>query len=49
MHQYAVALYESEQLVVRTRDIEHRKFDITFRLVDVRPAVEQALAACAAG
>lgn len=43
------ALYQSQQLVVRTRDAEYRKFDITFRLVDVRPAVDQALAACASG
>ena len=41
-------LMASDRLVIRARDIEHHRFDMTFRLVDVRPAVEQALAACAA-
>ena len=40
-------LMEAEKLVIRTRDIEQHRYDMTFRLVDVRPAVEQALAACA--
>ena len=33
--------------MIRARDIEDHPFDMTFRLVDVRPAVEQVLAACA--
>ena len=41
-------LMASEQLVIRARDIEDHVFDMTFRLQDVRPAVEQALAACEA-
>jgi hypothetical protein len=41
-------LMVSETLVIRTRDSEDHPFDITFRLVDVRPAVEQVLATCAA-
>lgn len=36
----------AERLVVRARDVEYREFDMIFRLVDVRPAIEQALAAC---
>jgi hypothetical protein len=36
----------SRKLAIRTRDIENHRYDITFRLVDVRPAIEQALAAC---
>jgi hypothetical protein len=41
-------LMSAEQVVIRARDIEDRSFDMVFRLQDVRPAVEQALAACAA-
>jgi hypothetical protein len=41
-------LVTSERLVIRVRDVEYHVYDMTFRLVDVRPAVEQALAACAA-
>ena len=40
-------LMSADKLVIRTRDIEQHRYDMTFRLVDVRPAVEQALAACA--
>jgi hypothetical protein len=40
-------LMASDELVIRTRDIENHLFDMVFRLVDVRPAIEQALAACA--
>jgi hypothetical protein len=40
-------LVVAEKLVIRTRDIENHRYDLSFRLVDVRPAVEQALAACA--
>lgn len=40
-------LGSAERLVFRTRDIENREFDIVFRLRDVRPAVDRALAACA--
>jgi hypothetical protein len=39
-------LMTAEKLVIRTRDIEQHQLDMTFRLKDVRPAVEQALAAC---
>jgi hypothetical protein len=42
-------LTASEELVVRTRDIENHEFDMTFRLLDVRTAVDAALAACAGG
>jgi hypothetical protein len=41
-------LMSAEQVVIRARDIEDRPFDMVFRLQEVRPAVEQALAACAA-
>jgi len=41
-------LVQAEKLVIRTRDIENHRYDLTFRLAQVRPAVEQALAACAA-
>ncbi|HEV2866874.1 MAG TPA: hypothetical protein VGX37_10180 [Allosphingosinicella sp.] len=39
-------LFVSERLVIRTRDVEKRRFDMIFHLRDVRPAVEQALRAC---
>jgi len=39
-------LLTAEQLLFRTRDIEDRPVDVTFRLVGVRPAVEQLLEAC---
>jgi len=42
LRQLAVA----EKLVVRMRDVEDRWFDTTFRLHNVRPALEQVLAAC---
>jgi len=41
-------LINAQRLVIRVRDVEYNIYDLTFRLVDVRPAVEQALAACAA-
>lgn len=41
-------LAQSERLVIRARDIENRRFDMSFRLAGVRPALEHALAACAA-
>ena len=41
------ALQSSNTLVIRTRDIENHRYDLTFRLLGVRPAVNQALAACA--
>ena len=41
-------LMTAERVVIRARDIEDHIFDMAFRLQDVRPAVEQALAACAA-
>ncbi|MGZ8313313.1 MAG: hypothetical protein ACXWUP_09675 [Allosphingosinicella sp.] len=37
----------ADELVIRTRDSENHLFDMNFRLLDVRPAVEQAMAACA--
>ena len=37
----------AEKLVIRARDSEDHPFDITFRLTDVRPAVEQVLRTCA--
>ncbi len=39
-------LVRAEKLVIRTRDIENHRLDLVFRLREVRPAVEQALAAC---
>ena len=39
-------LVASERLVVRTRDLERRRLDVIFRLSEVRPAVEQVMAAC---
>jgi hypothetical protein len=39
-------LMSAEKLVIRARDIEGHLFDMVFRLREVRPAVEQALAAC---
>ena len=41
-------LVAADRLVIRTRDIENHRYDLTFRLLGVRPAVDQALAACAA-
>jgi hypothetical protein len=41
-------LVQADRLVIRGRDIENNRYDLTFRLTEVRPAVEQALAACAA-
>ena len=39
-------LIEAERLLFRTRDIEDRPVDISFRIVGARPAVEQLLDAC---
>ena len=39
-------LMASERLVIRSRDIENHRLDVTFHLIDVRPAVEQAMSAC---
>jgi hypothetical protein len=39
-------LMEADRLVIRTRDIENHRVDVTFRLIDVRPAVEQVMSAC---
>ena len=39
-------LIEAERLLFRSRDIENRPVDITFRIVGARPAVERLLAAC---
>src|SRR4051812_37509382 len=36
-------LERSDKLVIRTRDIENHRYDLTFRLIGVRYAVEQAL------
>ena len=41
-------LVNAQRLVIRVRDVENHVYDLTFRLVDVRPALEQALAACSA-
>ena len=43
------SLFGAERLVIRAKDIENRRFDMIFRLEQVRPAVEQALQACEAG
>ena len=40
-------LVVADKLVIRTRDIENHRYDMTFRLVGARWAVDQALAACA--
>lgn len=42
-------LMAADRLVIRARDVERRRFDMLFRLRGARPAVEHALAACAAG
>jgi hypothetical protein len=39
-------LATAERLVVRMRDVEDRWFDTTFRLQNVRPALDQVMAAC---
>ena len=40
------ALAASERLVVRTRDVEGRRYELAFRLVETRPVVERTLEAC---
>jgi hypothetical protein len=42
-------LWSAERLVFRTRDVENREFDITFRLRGVQPAINRVLAACTGG
>ena len=39
-------LTNSQQVVVRMRDVEDNWFDTVFRLADVRPALDQVLRAC---
>ena len=46
---FLAGLTTARKLVIRTRDIEQHRYDLTFRLTEVRPAVEAALAACAQG
>lgn len=41
-------LAAAERLVIRARDVENRRFDLHFRVRNAGPAVQQALAACAA-
>ena len=43
---FLAELVSAERLVVRTRDVENHRYDLTFRLTGVQPAVDQALAAC---
>ena len=40
------ALAASDRLVVRTRDVEGRRYELAFRLVETRPVVERTLEAC---
>ena len=39
-------LMVADRLVIRTRDIERHRLDLTFRLWGVRPAVDRAMSAC---
>ncbi len=39
-------LMAAQRLVIRTRDIENHRLDLAFRLVGVRPAVEEAIGTC---
>ena len=39
-------LAASEKLVIRTRDLERNRIDLTFPLIDVEAALEQAMSAC---
>ena len=39
-------LVASEKLVIRTRDLERNRLDITLPLLEVRPAIEQVMSAC---
>ena len=43
---FARSLAASEHLVIRTRDVEGRRYELAFRLVDTRPVVERTLEAC---
>jgi len=45
---FLIGMIRSNQLVIRTRDIENNRYDLTFRLAGARQAIEQALGACAA-
>jgi hypothetical protein len=40
------ALIGAQRLVLRTRDVEERPFDLTFRIVGARPAIARLLEAC---
>ena len=40
-------LQTAERVAIRARDIENHRFDMVFALNGVRPALEQAMAACA--
>lgn len=40
------ALIGAERLVIRTLDIEDRRFDLLFRIAGARPAIDQLLEAC---
>jgi hypothetical protein len=45
---FLIGMMRSNQVVIRTRDIENNRYDLTFPLVGARAAIEQALGACAA-
>ena len=45
---FLAGLANAQRLVIRARDIEHRRFDMVFHLRDAAPAVAAALAACGA-
>jgi len=46
VNNFLANLVSADKLVIRTRDIERHRYDMTFRLIGVRPAIEQAFAAC---
>ena len=46
---FLAGLQSARRLVIRTRDLENRRLDLVFRLNDVAPAVERAMAACIGG
>jgi len=46
---FLARLATAERLVIRARDMEGRRFDTVFRLKDVGPALDRALAACSGG
>ncbi len=43
---FLARLFGAQKLVIRTRDIENHRLDLTFRLVGVRSAVEEAIGTC---